>query len=121
MRISDWSSDVCSSDLVEREGNRARLTPETGAEGFGAGEVAAADQHFATGKISQQFGKPSAEDAIAAENQDLPRQRLPSPISGGATQQDKSVPQKLERRVTITTTQRERIAAGEQATRTRAA
>src|SRR3546814_17112740 len=25
MRISDWSSDVCSSDLVEREAVRARL------------------------------------------------------------------------------------------------
>src|SRR3546814_10130160 len=92
MRISDWSSDVCSSDLVEREGNRARLTPETGAEGFGAGEVAAADQQFETGKISQQFGKPSAEDAIAAENQGLHRHNMRSLYSGGAIQQFTRLP-----------------------------
>src|SRR3546814_5676590 len=56
---------------VEREGNRARLTPETGAEGFGAGEVAAADQQFETGKISQQFGKPSAEDRSEEHTSEL--------------------------------------------------
>src|SRR3546814_16532447 len=30
MRISDWSSDVCSSDLVEREAIKARLAEHLG-------------------------------------------------------------------------------------------
>src|SRR3546814_11250018 len=72
---------------VEREGNRARLTPETGAEGFGAGEVAAADQQFETGKISPQFGKPSAEAAIAAEHTDLHSHTIRSLYSGRGLQQ----------------------------------
>src|SRR3546814_15601840 len=37
MRISDWSSDVCSSDLLrpgEREGRRRRPMPEARASGW---------------------------------------------------------------------------------------
>src|SRR3546814_10073690 len=34
MRISDWSSDVCSSDLVERSGGRRRRRTETGRPAF---------------------------------------------------------------------------------------
>src|SRR3546814_4873762 len=33
MRISDWSADVCSSDLHRRARPRARLAPRQGAQG----------------------------------------------------------------------------------------
>src|SRR3546814_6080173 len=36
MRISDWSSDVCSSDLVDRQA-RAFVLPALGGVGFAAG------------------------------------------------------------------------------------
>src|SRR3546814_19601819 len=36
MRISDWSSDVCSSDLTERTGVQSGVA--TGREGRGAGD-----------------------------------------------------------------------------------
>src|SRR3546814_14525308 len=40
MRISDWSSDVCSSDLQDRRGAReARFRDRAAAEGEGGGEV----------------------------------------------------------------------------------
>src|SRR3546814_4382301 len=82
---------------VEGAGNRARLAPETGAEGFGAEEVAAADQQFEIGEIGQQFGKAPAEDAIAAENQYLHRHNMRSLYSGGATQQLSRLPKKRYR------------------------
>src|SRR3546814_16083017 len=61
MRISDWSSDVCSSDLPDAGGIRAGL-------GFGQGE---AGNHLAAG----QFGEPGLlllrrtvdQDALAAD------------------------------------------------------
>src|SRR3546814_13542863 len=34
MRMSDWSSDVCSSDLCAREGRHAQATPADGARGL---------------------------------------------------------------------------------------
>src|SRR3546814_18286680 len=34
MRMSDWSSDVCSSDLCAREGRHAQATPADGATGL---------------------------------------------------------------------------------------
>src|SRR3546814_1534577 len=49
MRISDWSSDVCSSDLAER-----------GDEGFGGGEA------FAVGQDRPRFGR-IAIDLIGVE------------------------------------------------------
>src|SRR3546814_5059980 len=36
MRISDWSSDVCSSDLIEASGMTTLMVPEA-AGGFGGG------------------------------------------------------------------------------------
>src|SRR3546814_2721358 len=36
MRISDWSSDVCSSDLI---GGARRVDPEPGPDDAGAGEM----------------------------------------------------------------------------------
>src|SRR3546814_15086042 len=72
---------------VEGAGNRARLAPETGAEGFGAGEVAAADPQFEIGASGQQFGQAPAEDTIAAEKPYLPRTNMRSPFSGQVTQQ----------------------------------
>src|SRR3546814_15994367 len=45
MRISDWSSDVCSSDLHDRVGTRWIDTTETGGgERRGIAEIAAAER-----------------------------------------------------------------------------
>src|SRR3546814_2647852 len=46
MRISDWSSDVCSSDLVERGGHRRVSAADRG------GDAVAEDE--------RQFGRKSA-------------------------------------------------------------
>src|SRR3546814_7116106 len=43
MRISDWSSDVCSSDLVEQAGRPFRLADEPQPLGLFADEHVAAD------------------------------------------------------------------------------
>src|SRR3546814_14965925 len=72
---------------VEGAGNRARLAPETGVEGFGAGEVAAADQQFEIGEIGQPFGKAPAEDAIPAWNQHPTPTHLRPLIEGGEAQE----------------------------------
>ncbi len=82
---------------VQRAGNHTRLALVADAEGFGAGGVAAADQQFEIGAIGQQFGEPPAEDAIAAQNQDLLRHNMRSLYSGGAIQQLWRLPKKRYR------------------------
>src|SRR3546814_10700430 len=51
MRISDWSSDVCSSDLVARQADQAGqlfVEPQAGMQGHGAA-LREAGQHDARG------------------------------------------------------------------------
>src|SRR3546814_3558852 len=58
MRISDWSSDVCSSDLLERAGSRRRRSRDARAvkakSGFGR-EVAAGQWANAEWQALQRF------------------------------------------------------------------
>src|SRR3546814_69488 len=58
MRISDWSSDVCSSDLAgDRDGRADRLSADARhagrrREGGAAGAGACARRHFGSGAMS---------------------------------------------------------------------
>src|SRR3546814_19506862 len=50
MRISDWSSDVCSSDLPMISGTRYRLTAEINRQSDLAREIARAQMEISTQK-----------------------------------------------------------------------
>src|SRR3546814_1584310 len=77
MRISDWSSDVCSSDLVMAPGEIAVYGPEAVAVGAAViGRQFSADQqHLRTGitadadhgiEVCRQFGRRQTAQAIVA-------------------------------------------------------
>src|SRR3546814_6703663 len=52
MRISDWSSDVCSSDLVDRAGGPRRPDRRSGARpGRDGGMTIAADVRYGAGEV----------------------------------------------------------------------
>src|SRR3546814_3330841 len=51
MRISDWSSDVCSSDLVERDRLRQRDDAELGRRIIGLADIA--DQAAGRGEVDE--------------------------------------------------------------------
>src|SRR3546814_17170563 len=59
MRISDWSSDVCSSDLLDDKPELGRIEPEPAeeigrAEPFGAqSRLAVGDQKFGEGGVGE--------------------------------------------------------------------
>src|SRR3546814_2008048 len=70
MRISDWSSDVCSSDLVgiDRAARRIRLDPVVDDEHeiFPAREVSYDTLVLAVGSRSNFFGTPGAREYAVA-------------------------------------------------------
>src|SRR3546814_14063982 len=63
MRISDWSSDVCSSDLRGRDDDRLHLHFALGKAHDDAGEAEAAFRHYAAGNAIRagQLGYAAAE------------------------------------------------------------
>src|SRR3546814_1644873 len=62
LRISDWSSDVCSSDLARRDARRAR---------HGRDHARAADHGDAVRRLPR--GLPRSDRAAAARRRDLRR------------------------------------------------
>src|SRR3546814_12474664 len=64
MRISDWSSDVCSSDLTLTKG-QPELTDLIVAEGFDGGEVLAL-----VASVEAQSEHPIAEAIVLAAKRD---------------------------------------------------
>src|SRR3546814_19877731 len=92
MRISDWSSDVCSSDLIETdsEGTEAPVEEEVVAETPGAGEVS-----------DVEAVKPTPEPVRAepVEAPSLPSEEKNGPsTSSGQTEHGKSVLARSEER-----------------------
>src|SRR3546814_7159113 len=67
MRISDWSSDVCSSDLGMREGHRGLLTTITDLTGTGARAVGTHMAVLDNGDCAGSFSSGCVEAAIIAE------------------------------------------------------
>src|SRR3546814_10234463 len=67
MRISDWSSDVCSSDLA---GQDERRTPDQAASGHG--------RHSQRGRPSNRDEKPNAHQDRSKVQADEPREIPPS-------------------------------------------
>src|SRR3546814_1502231 len=56
MRISDWSSDVCSSDLLGRIGEHAALDPLQQPVGLIAGKIRLEAQAARAGLLAQRLG-----------------------------------------------------------------
>src|SRR3546814_10277168 len=89
MRISDWSSDVCSSDLHAR---RIEIGDELGYAGHGAGDRLAetrppgGDQRFVLGEARDQFGRGLSEGAagvvleMPVVRDDIAQERIERPI-----------------------------------------
>src|SRR3546814_16019505 len=87
MRISDWSSDVCSSDL-DRRGRKGRRQDRT-ACGFGGGSqgrIKMAPLPLAGGaaRLASLLASRSGEGVGLARDRQAPPQTLPS--SGGGFQ-----------------------------------
>src|SRR3546814_9450170 len=55
MRISDWSSDVCSSDLPERQGHQG--SGQDGRDRHGDGEPEGGNQHRSLHPPAQRHGE----------------------------------------------------------------
>src|SRR3546814_10036009 len=104
MRISDWSSDVCSSDLGLRRGNAVGLLPDQ-APGTGDGVWAPffgrpAYTMTLPGKLARQTGVP----IILTAGERLPRGRgwrihylrLPEPLPTEARAQAELINQAME-------------------------
>src|SRR3546814_8797707 len=70
MRISDWSSDVCSSDLVARPQARDGVREALAGQGRGSGPEGAAHQH----RLSPKERRIEGADEICGETQ-VPRRR----------------------------------------------
>src|SRR3546814_19076448 len=85
MRISDWSSDVCSSDLVLRAGGQTVLPDDQRAPFAGAVAVEARDIQ---GAVIEQVGVRGAvrrvEGAVGNELVDAPRCRIVAHVKGDA-------------------------------------
>src|SRR3546814_12009479 len=64
MRISDWSSDVCSSDLVEVEGDAEAVAGRAGAEGVVEREQAWLD--LVDGEAGDRAGELGREGGALA-------------------------------------------------------
>src|SRR3546814_8932590 len=69
MRISDWSSDVCSSDLIghhmapdEGEGDVFEFSPGGGAGHIGGLEIAGRDR--GKGRVEQHHGEGGAAPGV---------------------------------------------------------
>src|SRR3546814_430720 len=72
MRISDWTSDVCSSDLLVRAGDRLRVKP---------GEAVPVDGSIVEGR--------SALDESMLTGEPLPVEKGPGdPVTGGAINEE---------------------------------
>src|SRR3546814_10690775 len=95
MRISDWSSDVCSSDLRLAEGDQALLAfvPEGEAdaaealqegEAAGAGELGMVAQHPRQTIVGDATGK--VVDVVDADVRCQPAQHARQVIGGAAAQ-----------------------------------
>src|SRR3546814_15818443 len=80
MRISDWSSDVCSSDLVSRLARR-RASAERGAARAETVESEVECGHLLVGVVTQSARWPGrqyrAERSCVCENFVKPRWRTP--------------------------------------------
>src|SRR3546814_9764557 len=61
MRISDWSSDVCSSDLIDQRRNRADRLP------IQPGRQRSNQQHFPRGPFYQGWSGRSEERRVGKE------------------------------------------------------
>src|SRR3546814_1045532 len=68
MRISDWSSDVCSSDL-RTPGVSPPWLPVDGVEAIPQKAQRGGDEDRLIGRESRQIGDPGAAGAEAEENQ----------------------------------------------------
>src|SRR3546814_13190077 len=86
MRISDWSSDVCSSDLVDavaaRGGDRAAIGRMADVPVAGAGRIdldAAVEPGLAQARTQRALGHRRAADVAQADHQQALRLRHRSP------------------------------------------
>src|SRR3546814_12868443 len=79
MRISDWSSDVCSSDLAERASSEVDPPARSSLR-----EEEARDQEPGEGE-EQRYAEEAAagEVELAVEREDADQCQCPQPIEGG--------------------------------------
>src|SRR3546814_12355074 len=80
MRISDWSSDVCSSDLVEVEGDAEDVAGRAGGEGVVEREQAWLDRVDGetgdrAGELGREGGAPAGLGAGLGAARGVPRRR----------------------------------------------
>src|SRR3546814_7704433 len=81
MRISDWSSDVCSSDLVEAAGLRQRQVGNAGRARGGSGGRAVKQQngkaeHGQQDRSAEQRGKSPSRPATPPDGAILCQSRV---------------------------------------------
>src|SRR3546814_17380911 len=63
MRISDWSSDVCSSDLAGDQGRGSRSDREGGAAAAGRGVVGVLDMEGGAGEVLDEVDLGAGQQA----------------------------------------------------------
>src|SRR3546814_19863817 len=84
MRISDWSSDVCSSDLGQEDGDFRQVTDDlldVAADVADFGELRRLDlDEGRLRQLGESAGDPGLADAGRADPQDVLRQNLVAAI-----------------------------------------
>src|SRR3546814_14748180 len=76
MRISDWSSDVCSSDLAAAEGFSATLVGAARSRIGDAADAAITISHQVHGAIGFKIGRASCRERVCPVRVDLGGRRI---------------------------------------------